>query len=49
MFFLEDGEPNTIFEAFYIDSKGINGARFAYMTKYIVTPVRNNFDKWPNL
>ena len=24
-----------------------NGARFAYMTKYIVTPVRNNFDKWP--
>ena len=26
-----------------------NGAWFAYMTKYIVTPVRNNFDKWPNL
>ena len=32
-----------------MDFIGEFGARFAYMTKYIVTAVKNNFDKWPNL
>ena len=32
---------------FYIDSKGINGARFAYMTKYFVLVLTNTLGLWP--